>query len=152
MISSRSKRYWRSMFEGENGDFVKNMLTDGQWNPRGVGGCKYGIEEPYRPFQDAGYEEDGPPTEKQNKLFNKYCHTKNINYYDGEDSLELLFKHTIPRLKKGFSLRQLGLIDCSIEEWRSWHPDQTAKWLFRDVWFTLKIFYEPTFWERLFGW
>ncbi len=46
MISGRSKRYWRRMFEGENGDFVKNILTDGQWNPSGVGGVDYGKEAP----------------------------------------------------------------------------------------------------------
>ena len=33
MISSKSKRYWRRMFEGENGDIVKNILTDGRWKP-----------------------------------------------------------------------------------------------------------------------
>ncbi|GAG77369.1 unnamed protein product [marine sediment metagenome] len=41
MPSQRSKRYWRRMFEGENGDVVKNILTDGQWNPRSVGGVDY---------------------------------------------------------------------------------------------------------------
>ena len=45
MISSGSKRYWRAMFEGENGDFVKNILTDGRWNPSGVGGVDYGKDE-----------------------------------------------------------------------------------------------------------
>lgn len=28
------------MFEGENGDMVKNILTDGQWKPNAVGGYK----------------------------------------------------------------------------------------------------------------
>lgn len=45
MASQRSKRYWRAMFEGETGDYVKNILTDGQWNPSGVGGVDYDKEE-----------------------------------------------------------------------------------------------------------
>ncbi len=45
MTSLRHKMYLRRMFEGENGDFVKNLLTDGQWKPRDVGGADYGKDE-----------------------------------------------------------------------------------------------------------
>ena len=41
MTSSRHKRYLRRVFDGENGDIVKNILTDGQWKPSSPGGCKY---------------------------------------------------------------------------------------------------------------
>lgn len=41
MLSGRSKRYWRRVFEGEDGDMVKNILTDGQWKPSAPYGNEY---------------------------------------------------------------------------------------------------------------
>lgn len=128
---------WKRLFHGhgiptdEGRAFVKELKSG-----------KYDIEEPFRPFQDEGYV-DGKPTERQSELFNKWCHTKNINYYDGEDSLELLFKYAVPRLRKEFDERKLGLAYHGIDKVKEFHPNEPAKWLFGDVWFTLKFFYEP---------
>ena len=126
---------------GEGAKLVKDLKSG-----------KYDIKEPYRPFQDEGYIE-GKPTERQNELFNKWCRTKNINYYDGKDSLELLFKYAVPRLKKDFDNRKLGLAYYGIDKVKEFHPDESAKWLFDDIWWTLKLFYEPKrlFWKRLMG-
>lgn len=46
MTSRRSKRYWRRVFEGENGDIVKNILTDGQWAPSKPYGNEYKPDTP----------------------------------------------------------------------------------------------------------
>lgn len=149
MISSRSKRYWRHVFEGENGDIVKNILTDGQWAPSKPGGNMYGVKELFLPFWNEG-DIEGKPTERQSKLFNQWCHTKNKNYYDGEDSLELLFKIALPRLKKDCGREDPWVVYVGIDKWLEWHPKENpAESLFEDIWFTLRHFYEPRGWQWL---
>lgn len=149
MNSRRSQRYWRRMFEGETGDMVKNLLTDGKWKPEEPGGSNYHVKEPFMPFWDEGDIED-KPTERQNKLFNKWCRTKNINYYDSEDSLELLLKVAVPKLKKDCGRKDPWIICVGIDKWLEWHPKgEPAKCLFEDIWFTLRHFYVLKGWRRL---
>ncbi len=46
MARRRHKRYLRRMFEGENGDCIKNILTDGKWKPSKPYGSNYKRVDP----------------------------------------------------------------------------------------------------------
>lgn len=136
------------MFEGEDGDMVKNILTDGQWKPNKPYGNKYGIKEPFMPFWEEG-DIEGKPTERQNELFNKWCRTKNIDYYDGKDSLKLLYKYAMPRLKRDCPETTVSFCDKGIDWFKGIYPKKASQTLFEDIWFTLRHFYEPKGWQWL---